>query len=100
MLLAQNQRLLLAGEIAELFEQLRNDHEGLIEARITSAFPIDTAQVDSIVQTLADRFGRKIKASVAVDPELIGGVSIRMGDEVIDASVRGKLAQMASALKA
>jgi F-type H+-transporting ATPase subunit delta len=100
MLLAQNQRLVLAGEIAELFERLRNDHEGLIEARITSAFPIDASQVDAIVQTLADRFGRKIKASVAVDPELIGGVSIRMGDEVIDASVRGKLAQMASALKA
>jgi F-type H+-transporting ATPase subunit delta len=100
LLLAQNQRLLLAGEIAELFEKLRNDHEGLIEARITSAFPIDSAQVDEIVRALADRYGRKIKASVDVDSELIGGVSIRMGDEVIDASVRGKLALMAGALKA
>ncbi len=100
LLLAQNQRLALAGEIAELFEELRNEHEGLMEARITSAFPIDAAQVDAIVRTLADRYGRNIKASVEVDPELIGGVSIRMGDEVIDASVRGKLALMAGALKA
>jgi F-type H+-transporting ATPase subunit delta len=49
---------------------------------------------------LTERFGRRVKASVVVEPELIGGVSIRMGDEVIDASVRGKLSQLSSALKA
>jgi F-type H+-transporting ATPase subunit delta len=99
-LLAQNERLALAGEIAQLFDRLRNEHEGLIEAQITSAFPLNAAQVDSIVATLAERFGRKVKALVSVDAELIGGVSIRMGDEVIDASVRGKLSQLSSALKA
>ena len=87
-------------EIAGLFEGLRNEHEGVLEASIASAFPIDAGQIDAIVSTLSQRFGRRIKASVNVDPELIGGVSIRIGDEVIDASVRGKLAQMASALTA
>jgi len=72
----------------------------VLEAAITSAFPIDSAQVDSIVTTLSQRYGQSIKASVVVDPELIGGISIRIGDEVIDASVRGKLAQLASALTA
>jgi F-type H+-transporting ATPase subunit delta len=99
-LLADNERLAAIVEIASLFEGLRNEHEGVLEAAISSAFPIDAAQVDSIVATLAQRYGRRIKASVSVDPELIGGVSVRIGDEVIDASVRGKLAQMASALTA
>jgi len=99
-LLAQNERLTLAAEIVGYFDQLRNDHEGLVEAHITSAFPINDVQVQAIVQTLTERFGRRIKASVVVEPELIGGVAIRMGDEVIDASVRGKLSQLSSALKA
>lgn len=99
-LLAQNERLALAGEIVRHYDQLRNDHEGLIEAQIASAFPIDDAQVQAIVNTLSERFGRRIKATVTIEPELIGGVSIRMGDEVIDASVRGKLSQLSSALKA
>ncbi len=99
-LLADNERLAVVGAIAGLFEGLRNEHEGVLEAAISSAFPIDAVQVDSIVATLAQRYGRRIKASVSVDPELIGGVSVRVGDEVIDASVRGKLAQMASALTA
>lgn len=100
-LLADNERLSAMGDIAHQFEMLRNQHEGVLEVSITSAFPIDKAQIESIVVTLAQRYGRKhIKANVAVDPELIGGVSIRIGDEVIDASVRGKLAQMASALTA
>ncbi len=99
-LLADNERLGAIAEIANLFEALRNDHEGVLEATIASAFPIDAGQVDGIVATLSQRFGRRIKASVSVDPELIGGVSIRIGDEVIDASVRGKLAQMAGALTA
>lgn len=99
-LLAQNERLAIVDEVVRLFDQLRDDHEGLVEAQITSAFPIDDVQVQAIVQTLTERFGRRIKASVVVEPDLIGGVSIRMGDEVIDASVRGKLSQLSSALKA
>ncbi|MBA3479050.1 MAG: F0F1 ATP synthase subunit delta, partial [Lautropia sp.] len=46
-----------------------------------------------------ERYGRKVKAQADVDNDLIGGVSIRIGDEVIDASVRGKLAQLAATLK-
>lgn len=99
-LLADNERLAVVGEIASLFEALRNQHEGVMQAEIVSAFPIDDAQVQSIVSTLAQKYGRNIKPTVSVDAALIGGVAIRIGDEVIDASVRGKLAQMASALKA
>lgn len=97
-MLAANDRLMLLPEIAELFEKLRNEHEGLLDARIASAYPLSDAQVAEVVSALEAKYGRKVKATVTVDQELIGGVSIRIGDEVIDASVRGKLAQLADAL--
>ena len=86
-------------EIAELFEGLKNAHEGVREANVESAFPLDAAAVQAIVVDLEKKFSCKIQATVTVVPELIGGVRIAIDDEVIDASVRGKLAAMATALK-
>ena len=97
--LADNERLAVLPEIATAFEALRNAHEGVLDAHIGSAYPLTDAQVDDIVATLAQKYGKRVKASVSVEPDLIGGVSIRIGDEVIDASVRGKLAQVANAMK-
>lgn len=97
--LADNERLAVLPEIASLFEAQRNAHEGVLDVVVRSAYPLEPKQLDEVVATLAARYGKQIKASVEVDPELIGGVSIRVGDEVIDASVRGKLARMASAMK-
>jgi F-type H+-transporting ATPase subunit delta len=96
--LAANERLAVLPEIAEVYEHLRNAHEGLLDARISSAFPLGDSQVEQIAATLEAKYGRKVKPSVTVDPDLIGGISIRIGDEVMDASVRGKLAQLADAL--
>jgi len=98
-LLAEGDRLTVLPEICELFAELKNGEEGVKEAQITSAFPIDSAALGNLVADLERRFNSKIQVSVAVDPELIGGVRIAVGDQVIDASVRGKLAQMATALK-
>lgn len=97
--LADNERLGVLSEIVGQFEQLRNEHEGVLDARIRSAYPLVEQQIDDIVTTLAEKYGKRIKATVTVDANLIGGVTIRIGDRVIDASVRGKLAQMASAMK-
>jgi F-type H+-transporting ATPase subunit delta len=97
-LLADNERLGVLPEIAEHYEGLRNDFEGVLDARIASAYPLSEQQVAEVVATLEGKYGRKVKATVSVDPDLIGGISIRIGDEVIDASVRGKLAQLADAL--
>ncbi len=98
--LAENERLGVLPEIAGQYEALRNAHEGVVDARIASAFPLTDAQRDEIVATLRAKYGREVKASVVVDPDLIGGVSISVGDEVMDASVRGKLAQLAGVLRA
>lgn len=96
--LAANERLGVLPEIAELFDRLRNAHEGVVDARVTSAFPMSDAQVADVVAVLSQRFGRQVKVTVDVNPELIGGISIRVGDEVTDLSVRGKLSQLAGAL--
>lgn len=96
--LAANERLSVLPEIASVFETLRNRHEGVLDARIASAYPLSEQQIADVVATLEDRTGRKVKPTVTVDADLIGGISIRIGDEVMDASVRGKLAQLAEAL--
>ena len=97
--LAENDRLPVLPEIAAQFEDKRNRHDDVLDVDVVSAYPVTDSQLAEVVGTLQERFGRKVKASSEVDPELIGGVMIRIGDEVIDASVRGKLAQLAATLK-
>lgn len=98
-LLAANERLAVLPEIAQQFQRLRHAHEQIIDAHVSSAYPLSDAQADDIRSTLQNKYGRKVELTVSIDPELLGGVSIRVGDEVMDASVRGKLAQLAVALK-
>lgn len=98
-LLVENRRLGVLSEICELYLELKNAHEGVRDAQITSAFPLDAAGLAQLVADLEQRFKCKIQATVDVDPELIGGVRIAVGDQVIDASVRGKLAAMRVALQ-
>jgi F-type H+-transporting ATPase subunit delta len=97
--LIANDRLALLPEIATLFEDLRHEHEGVLEADIATAFPMQDGQLSGLVSDLERRFKRKIQARVSVDKELIGGVRVAVGDEVIDGSVRGRLQDMAAALK-
>lgn len=97
--LIENGRLDALPEISSLFEELRREREGVAEAQIRSAFPINDAQLGELVAGLEARLKRKVKTVVTVDPELIGGVRIQIGDEVIDGTVRGKLGAMAAALR-
>lgn len=97
--LIENRRLSLLPEIRQLYEKLKNEREGVVEARIASAFPLEAQALASLVADLEKRFKRRIQPVVAVDAELIGGVCVQVGDEVIDGSVRGKLASMVAALQ-
>ena len=97
--LAENDRLQVLPEIRDLFVVLKNEHEGVLEADIASAFPLDDTTLANLKASLEERFKARLNITVSVAPELIGGVKIAVGDEVIDASVRGKLANMAAALK-
>jgi F-type H+-transporting ATPase subunit delta len=97
--LIEADRIGLLPEIRQLFEGLKDSAEGVARAQITSAFPIDERQLTGLKSALERRFGKKIEATVSVDPELIGGARIAVGDTVIDASVQGELQAMANHLR-
>jgi len=97
-LLVHNRRLSVLAEIREQFEQLKLEDEGKLDAKISSAFPMEDAQRNQVVNLLSSRFKRKINATVTVDPDLIGGIKVEVGDKVWDASVRGRLQTMAATL--
>ena len=95
-----NHRLAALPEVARQFRQLANSVSGSADALIQSAFPISPAELDSLKTTLEKRFGRRLEPSVQVDPDLIGGVRVVVGDEVLDTSVKARLEQMKMALTA
>ena len=97
--LAENERLGVMGDVEQQFRLLRNRHEEILDVTVQTAYPLDEAQVADIVATLEKKYGRKVRATTELEDELIGGVCIRIGDEMIDASVRGKLAKLAATLK-
>lgn len=96
--LVENGRLSVMPEIAAQFDALRNASAGSADARIVSAFPLKDEQVKELAAALERKFGRKLNASVTVDPSLLGGVRVEVGDEVLDASVRARLAAMQTTL--
>jgi F-type H+-transporting ATPase subunit delta len=99
-MLVENGRISLLPKIGTQFLALKNAAEGAADAEITSAFELDAAQVSTLIATLEKKFSRKLNPVVTVDPALIGGVRVVVGDEVLDTSVRAKLQQMRVALVA
>ena len=98
--LAENGRLKLLPEIRPQFEALKNEREGVVEAEVQSAFELSDAQLADLVQRLEKKTGRKVRARVSVDRELIGGIKVVLGDKVIDGSARAQLSALETALKA
>jgi F-type H+-transporting ATPase subunit delta len=96
----ENGRLSALPEIALQFRALKNAQSGSSDAVVFSAFPIDSAALADLTSTLEKRFGRKLNLSVALQPELIGGIRVVVGDEVLDTSVKARLEQMKVALAA
>jgi F-type H+-transporting ATPase subunit delta len=97
--LLEADRLALLPEVRQLFEALKDAAGGLARAQIMSAFPIADAELNGLRSALERRFGKKIEATVSIDPQLIGGAKIVVGDTVIDASVQGELRAMANHLR-
>ena len=96
----ENGRLAALPEIATQYRSLVNAQSGVSDATVYSAFPIDGTQLSDVVAALEKRFNRKLNASVVVEPELIGGIRVVVGDEVLDTSVKARLEQMKVALTA
>jgi F-type H+-transporting ATPase subunit delta len=96
-ILSENGRLACLPEISVQFENMKRADAGVKEGTIYSAFPLDDGQVSDLKAALEKRFGR-LQLAVALSPELIGGVKVVVGDQVLDTSVSGKLVTMRAAL--
>ncbi|WP_297528154.1 F0F1 ATP synthase subunit delta [Thiohalobacter sp.] len=96
--LAENRRLKALPEIHRLYLALKSEAEGAIQAELVSARPVSEVQKQAILESLKKRFGRDVELDCRIDESLVGGAVIRAGDLVIDGSVRGKLARLATAL--
>ena len=83
-------------DVAGIYDGLKMEAEGEIEAAVTSAFELTPEQSDKIANALAARLNRKVKIISTVDSDLLGGAIIRAGDLVIDGSVKGRLEKMAT----
>jgi len=97
-MLVDGHREVLIGSLVEQFDELKREHEKVLRVRITSAQALTDEQRTQIVEALERRHGKKVEAEMDVDPELLGGARVQVGDQVIHASIRDALAQMAAAL--
>ncbi|PAU82048.1 F0F1 ATP synthase subunit delta [Halovibrio salipaludis] len=99
-IMAENRRLAQFPAVAALFEAYRHDHERIVDVTLTTAFELSDDQKQRLSQALEKRLDRSVELSVESDQSIIGGVVIRAGDEVIDASLRGRLNRLANAMGA
>lgn len=97
-LVAANKRLMALPAIAESYEVLKAQAENTADVVVTSAYAMDEEQQNVLAKQLAAKWGRRINIRTEIDAALIGGVVVRTGDLVIDASVRGKLAKLTATL--
>ena len=98
--LLESERITLLPQIAAMFDTLKNEAEATALATIESAFELTDAQVAELRTALEKRFGKKIEATITVNPALIGGARVTVGDAVLDGSVQAKLAAMRAQLRA
>jgi F-type H+-transporting ATPase subunit delta len=90
-LLLHKGRFGLASRIAGYYRAMLNDYRGIATAQVTSAVPLNEAERGAVADRLSTMTGRKVVVESEVDPSIIGGIVARIGDQLIDASVRGRL---------
>jgi len=97
-LLAARGKTHLAGQIATDYEDLLNHHYGLQPAEVTTAVPLEDAEKVKLVKYLSDVTGKKVLVSARIDPDIIGGIIARAGDQLIDGSIRSRLTNLKRSL--
>lgn len=99
-LLVDKRRITLLGDVAAEFEQMVRQARNVASAQATSAVPLTAEQIASLERSLEARTGKDIELTTDVDPSLIGGILVRIGDTVLDGSVRGNLERLREQLLA
>jgi F-type H+-transporting ATPase subunit delta len=97
-MLIERDRTMLIPDIREMFDAQLRAERGIVVAELTTADPLSDAERDFIKQKLESMTGQRVELAVRIEPEIIGGIIVRIGDMVIDGSVRNKLEKMRSRL--
>jgi ATP synthase F1 delta subunit len=93
-LLIENHRMPVIFRVRRGYEELWEDENQLLPVQITSAVELDKGTVEQIGDRIAEQTGRKVDLSSSVEPEILGGIVVRVGNSVLDASVRNRLEQL------
>ena len=97
--LAENKRLKYLPEILNYFCFLYDQKENLLRVKVISAFPLDEKNQKILLEKLTQKFDKKIILEIELDPTLIGGLQIKVGDKLLDASVKHRLQELTQLLK-
>jgi F-type H+-transporting ATPase subunit delta len=93
-LLIENHRMPVVFRVRRGYEELWEDENQLLPVQITSAVELDKGTVEQIGDRIAEQTGRKVDLSSSVEPDILGGIVVRVGNSVLDASVRNRLDQL------
>lgn len=93
-LLVSKSRSSNARAVSEAFNRMADAHEGIAHARVTTAVPLSPDQIAAITTRLSQSMGKDVRAEAVVDPSIIGGVVVRVGDKLVDGSIRTRLKQL------
>jgi len=83
-----------ARAVAEAFGRMADEQEGIVHASITAAVDLSPQQVEGIEQRLSSSLGKTVQVTSAVDPGMVGGLVVRVGDRMVDGSVRTRLKRL------
>ena len=97
-IMAENDRLSLMPQIRVLFEELRRYAGGVVKADVVSATELDEVKINKLRNALEKRFNKSVSVNVSTDQSLVSGVLIRVGDIVIDGSLKGRIEKLTHAL--
>jgi F-type H+-transporting ATPase subunit delta len=93
-LLIENHRMPVIFRIRQEYERLWDEENRTLPVQITSAIALDDATTESLGRTIGERAGRKVALASRVDPDILGGIIIRVGNSILDASIRNRLEQL------
>lgn len=98
-LLVHKDRETMTKEVLDAYQSLRDEQRGIVNAHVTVAHPIPEEDREALVETLEEQTGKSVRLHLKENPELVGGVVIRIGDYVFDGSVRNKLTNLHDRLR-
>ena len=93
-LMVENHRMPVIFRVRREFDELWEEENQLLPVQVTSAVPLDDAIVQEIGSTIGEQTGKQVELSSQVDPDILGGIVVRVGNAILDASIRNRLEQL------